>query len=31
MEYFVKTPKEVLQEWDAKFSDLMQQKEKEGF
>lgn len=27
----VKTPKEVLQEWDAKFSDLMQQKEKEGF
>ena len=27
----VKTPKEALQEWDAKFSDLMQQKEKEGF
>ena len=26
-----KTPKDVLQEWDAKFSDLMQQKGKEGF
>lgn len=27
----VKTPQQVLQEWDTKFSDLMQQKEKEGF